>query len=181
MQPGRQDGPGAGVCAWPVPTLPMQGSSTESVAWQKQCTDVLSPVQRYNAVPPYLGCCKGLDQLIDVTDACSLLHLGKGLTKQPHLLVAHVLQGTQDKEAHRCTVSSKATHTVLTVSQQDPDVQLCAVRSASLTCATALLNPIDQEVLMAFFLLAALACRQHHSTGHSGGTGTCLAWVSVPE
>lgn len=62
-----------------------------------------------------------------------------------------------------------------------PGVQLCAVRSASLTCATALLNPIDQEVLMDFFLLASLSCRQHHSTGHAALSHAWHGCLSLRE
>jgi len=47
----------------------------------------------------HLCACKGLDQVINVTDACGILDLGKGLAKQPHFLVADVLHGVQTPQA----------------------------------------------------------------------------------
>jgi hypothetical protein len=44
------------------------------------------------SIAAHLSGCKCLDQVVNVADACRLLDLGKRLTKQAHLLVAHILQ-----------------------------------------------------------------------------------------
>lgn len=59
---------------------------------------------------PHLCYSKRLDQLINVCNACGLLDLGKSLTKQAHLLMAHILRAKERASAQPCSGDSICMH-----------------------------------------------------------------------